>query len=133
MEILWKSYILLPTKRSLTLAHCFAATPPDLPQLPHSRGDLLQGHGGLYFLALLLFEGHAYRNLRTHLVRTDSVLYKGLDLDVNPQVSHIFLPSAKPHGQHVVRGVRDEEEEGGISKKPVSPNPPGTFQVYIWL
>ena len=40
----------------------------------------------------------------------------------------MFLPSAEPYGQHVVRGIREEEggrEGGGISKKPVSPNPPG--------
>ena len=39
-----------------------------------------------------------------------------------------FLPSAKPHGQQVAFRIRDEDEdedeEGGIFKKPVSPNPP---------
>ena len=33
-----------------------------------------------------------------------------------------LLPWAEPYGQHVVRGIT--EEEGGISKKPLSPNPP---------
>ena len=32
-----------PTKRSLALAHCFAAT---TAELPHGRGDLLRGLGG---------------------------------------------------------------------------------------
>ena len=29
----------------------------------------------------------------------------------------VFLPPAKPHGQQVVRGVRDDDEEGGDPRK----------------
>ena len=46
-----------------------------------------------------------------------------------------FLPSAEPHGQQVVRGIREEggREEGGgrISKKPVSPEPSRHFSKSI--
>ena len=28
-------------------------------------------------------------------------------------MENTFLPSAEPYGQHVVRGVREEEEGGG--------------------